>query len=119
MKKCDNFKIYFSSILSEKLKLNKEEIDKYFELKKRHESFEKKKFIGTIIGLSELVSSALVGVVYDENHSMLIIPVIILGGVGFLTTKISVTRKNPYCLKEYKEIDFLYGYEKAKYKTKK
>ena len=50
MKKIDNFKIYFSSVLEEKLNLNKEQINQYLVLKQKQENFDNKKLIGCIIG---------------------------------------------------------------------
>lgn len=119
MKKMDNFKIYFSGVLKDKFHLNKDQIKKYFEIKEKQESFDNKKLIGSMVGLGELIGASLIGIVDSGNNSNFAIPIIILSGVGVLTTKISVTRRNPYYLKEYKEIDYLYSCEKSQYKKKK
>lgn len=119
MKKIDNFNLYFTFILKDKFKLNKEQIDKYFEIKRKQERFDNKKLIGSIIGLSELVGASLIGVINEGNNPNAAIAIIILGSVGALTAKMSSQSKNPYYLKEYTEIDRIYSYEKTKYKKKK
>lgn len=119
MKKIDNFKIYFSSVLEEKLNLNKEQINQYLVLKQKQENFDNKKLIGCIIGLGEMFSATLIGIIDNGNNPDLAIWAIILGGIGGVTAKISATRKNPYYFKEYGEIDCLYSYEKSQYKKKK
>jgi mannitol-1-phosphate/altronate dehydrogenase len=119
MKKIDNFKIYFAGILEEKFKLNKEQMDKYLEIKRKQENFDNKKLIGSVIGLGELVVASLIGAIDQGHNPNVAIAIIILGSVGALTAKISSQIENPYYLKEYQEIDCLYSYEKAKYKKKK
>lgn len=118
MKEIDNFRICFSKILEERFNLNKEQINKYFILKDKQEKFDNKKLIGCIVGLGELVSASIIGFNVQENNPDLVIPIVIFGGIGVLTAKISATRKNPYYFKEYREIDYLYNYEKSKYKKR-
>jgi len=119
MKKIKNFNIYFSEVLTDKFKLNKEQIDKYFEIKRKQENFDTKKLIGSMIGLGELLGASLIGFIDGGNNPNLVISMVILGSIGTLTAKISSQIDNPYYLKEYMEIDNLYNCEKLQYKKKK
>lgn len=114
MKKINNFKVYFSNILCNKYHMSKEGIEGYWNNKEKQQSFENKKLMGTLIGLSELIGASTLSIV--DRSTKLLIPIAILGTVGVLTTKISVTRKNPYDLKEYIDIEKDYNIEKANYK---
>ena len=119
MNRISNFKVNFSKILSDKYHFTEEGINKYWENKEKEESFERKQFIGMMVGLGELVTSASLCYFYPFNEEYYIIPVLILGGVGALTAKVSVVKKNPYTLKEYYRMDKNYKEQKEKYKNKK
>ena len=116
MKNIDNFKIYFSNILSDDYYFTKKGINDYWENKVKEENFDNKKLIGTIVGLSELVSASSLAIVSQATNINLAVPIILIGGVGGLTTKIAITRENPYSLMKYREIDKVYKSEKIKYK---
>ena len=114
MKKTDGFRVYFSNFLENNYSLNKEQINGYLEIKEKQERFDNRKLIGSLVGVGELISAAIMSIIDGNNN--LSIPIVILGSVGFLTAKISVTRNNPYYLKEYKEIDKIYYIKKLSYK---
>lgn len=118
MKNIDNFKPYFSNILLKKYCFTKMDINEYWENKNKEESFDNKKLIGACIGVSELILSSTLCVIEKINNLDCIIPIIIIGGIGILTTKISLSRDNPYQLSKYKEIDKEYQIEKIKYKKR-
>lgn len=119
MNKINNFQVNFSKILSDKYHFTEKGINRYWENKEKEESFDKKKFIGMMVGLGELVTSVALCNFYPFNEEPYIIPVLILGGVGVLTVKISVVKKNPYSLKEYHRVDKEYKEQKGKYKRRK
>jgi len=116
MAKNNNFKIYFSLILMNKYSMNKSSIDGYWVNKEKEERFENKKAIGAIVGVSELIGAASLSGVAQITNVNLSGLIILIGGIGALTTKISVTIKNPYHLKKYQTIDKEYHNEKVKYK---
>lgn len=116
MKKINNFKVYFSQILKDKYYLNKEELIEFWQNKTKQEDFNNKKLIGTTVGISELIIASSLGIIQQLNNTNLVIPVIVLGSIGALTTKISVTRENPYYLTKYMKIENDYQLEKIKYK---
>jgi len=116
LKNINNFKIYFSNILNDKYKFTPAGIKDYWENKNKEEKFDKRKLIGTIVGLGELVTAASLSIVSRSTNVNLAVPIILIGGVGALTTKIAVTRENPYSLINYREIDKVYEVEKTKYK---
>lgn len=116
MIKIDNFKIHFSNILSDKYKLNKEEINEYWKNKEKQEKFEKRRKKGILLGFGKLITAILFLNFNEVKESNFVIPVFVLAGIGALTIKFSVVRKNPYNLKEYRELDSEYEMEKTKFR---
>ena len=116
MSKINNFKVYFSEILKDKYSMSKESIDKYWDNKENQIKFDNKKLVGSIVGVSELISTSVICIFDKGNNPKIVIPIVILGGIGLLTCKISTSIKNPYYLKEYKQIDEEYEQEKKCYK---
>lgn len=112
MSKVNNFKVHFSNILLNKYHFTKEGIDGYWIVKEKQEKFDNRKLIGTSVGLLELIMSSSLCVLEGDC----IVPIIVLGSIGALTAKISVSIKNPYYLEEYIKIDKVYKNEKIKYK---
>jgi len=119
MKNIDNFKLYFTNILENKYSMNKEKIEGYWINKEKEENFDNKKLIWTVVGVGELVGATALSISIQITNINLSALVILFGGVGILTTKISTSTKNPYRLKKYETIDRDYECEKIKYKSKK
>lgn len=116
MSKINNFKVYFSEILKDKYSMSKESIDKYWDNKEKQIKFDNKKLVGSIVGVSELISTSVICIFDKGDSPKIVIPIVILGGIGVLTCKISTNLKNPYYLKEYKKIDEEYEQKKKCYK---
>lgn len=116
MSKINNFKMYFTEVLKDKYLMNKDSIDNYWDYKEKQIKFDNRKLMWSIIGVGELISMSVICIVDNGNNSKVLIPVILLGGIGTLTCKISTKVKNPYYYNKYRLIDDDYNKERVKYK---
>lgn len=114
MKKTNNLKTNFSTILSDKYHLTKEGIDGYWANKEKEEGFEAKR--KKTVGVCGAIMVTALGATFLATNAYSSCAIVLVNAISGVLASVNVVRPNPYEKQEYQEIDKDYKKEKRNYK---